>query len=55
MGADKRLPRLDFGAGGDENRVEHDVWYIDNWSFTLDLKIITTTVLNTFRGEINAY
>ncbi len=38
-----------------KNRVEHDVWYIDNWSFTLDLKIITTTVLNTFRGEINAY
>ncbi len=38
-----------------KNRVEHDVWYIDNWSFSLDLKIITATVLNTIRGEINAY
>jgi putative colanic acid biosynthesis UDP-glucose lipid carrier transferase len=25
-------------------RVEHDLWYIDNWSLGLDLKIIALTV-----------
>ncbi len=38
-----------------ENRVIHDVWYIENWSFWLDLKIILLTVINIFRGEKNAY
>lgn len=36
-------------------RVERDVWYIENWSFMLDLKIIAMTVVNLFRGEKNAY
>ncbi len=27
-----------------EKRVEHDLWYIDNWSLGLDLKIIFKTV-----------
>jgi undecaprenyl-phosphate galactose phosphotransferase/putative colanic acid biosynthesis UDP-glucose lipid carrier transferase len=38
-----------------ENRVEFDIWYIENWSLLLDIKIIIKTVLNVFRGEKNAY
>jgi polysaccharide biosynthesis protein PslA len=29
-----------------QKRVEHDLYYIDNWSLTLDLKIIALTVLS---------
>ena len=28
------------------NRVEHDLYYLENWSFWLDIKIIWKTVLN---------
>jgi putative colanic acid biosysnthesis UDP-glucose lipid carrier transferase len=38
-----------------ENRVEHDIWYIENWSLYLDLRIIARTVTNIFKGEENAY
>lgn len=38
-----------------ERRVEYDVWYIENWSFLLDLKIIVRTVLNAVKGESNAF
>lgn len=38
-----------------ENRVEFDIWYIENWSLLLDIKIIIKTVLNVFHGEKNAY
>ena len=38
-----------------ERRVEHDVWYIENWSILLDLKIMVRTVLNAFMGEKNAF
>ena len=37
-----------------EGRVKRDVWYIENWTFFLDLKIIIVTVLNMFKGEKNA-
>ncbi|MDR1257743.1 MAG: undecaprenyl-phosphate glucose phosphotransferase [Tannerellaceae bacterium] len=36
-------------------RVKRDVWYIENWSFFLDLKIIIVTIFNMFKGERNAY
>jgi undecaprenyl-phosphate galactose phosphotransferase/putative colanic acid biosynthesis UDP-glucose lipid carrier transferase len=36
-------------------RVEYDIWYIENWSFMLDLKIIFLTILNMLKGEKNAY
>ncbi len=36
-------------------RVEHDIWYIENWSLMLDIKIIFLTVINTAKGEENAY
>lgn len=38
-----------------EKRVECDVWYIENWSFLLDMKIIVRTVMNAFKGEKNAF
>jgi lipopolysaccharide/colanic/teichoic acid biosynthesis glycosyltransferase len=36
-------------------RVLTDVFYIENWSFLLDIKIILLTVWNMMRGEKNAY
>jgi putative colanic acid biosynthesis UDP-glucose lipid carrier transferase len=36
-------------------RVEADVWYLENWSFLFDLKIIFLTVWNAVRGEENAF
>jgi putative colanic acid biosynthesis UDP-glucose lipid carrier transferase len=36
-------------------RVEADVWYLENWSFLLDLKIIILTMKNSIRGDQNAY
>ncbi len=38
-----------------KNRVKYDVYYIENWSLWLDLKIIVQTVLNIFRGDQKAY
>lgn len=38
-----------------QKRVNFDLWYIRNWSFFLDLKIIVITVLNFIKGEPNAY
>jgi len=36
-------------------RVQHDIFYIENWSFFLDLKIIFQTFFNTMNGEEKAY
>jgi exopolysaccharide biosynthesis polyprenyl glycosylphosphotransferase len=36
-------------------RVHADVWYLENWSFQLDLKIIFLTFWITLRGDKNAY
>ena len=38
-----------------EKRVEYDVWYAENWTFFLDMKIIFRTVWNALKGEDNAY
>lgn len=38
-----------------KNRVRLDIFYIENWSFFLDIKIIMQTVLNVFKGEEKAY
>ncbi|MDY0780412.1 exopolysaccharide biosynthesis polyprenyl glycosylphosphotransferase [Tenacibaculum sp. IB213877] len=38
-----------------KNRVRLDIFYIENWSFLLDIKIIIKTVLNVFKGDENAY
>ncbi|TAF66231.1 MAG: undecaprenyl-phosphate glucose phosphotransferase [Cytophagales bacterium] len=37
------------------NRIRMDVFYVENWSFFLDLKIIVMTVVNMLRGEKNAF
>jgi putative colanic acid biosynthesis UDP-glucose lipid carrier transferase len=37
------------------NRIKFDIFYIENWSLTLDLKIIYQTVLNMCKGEEKAY
>ena len=36
-------------------RVEADVWYLENWSFLLDMKIIFLTIWNSVRGDKNAF
>ena len=38
-----------------ERRVEHDIWYIEHWTFLLDLKIIVRTVINAFGKEEKAF
>ena len=38
-----------------KDRVDHDIWYIENWSILLDIKIIFRTVFNVFNGEDKAY
>jgi len=37
-----------------QRRVEHDLYYIDNWSFLLDIQIILLTLFSK-RAFINAY
>ncbi len=38
-----------------KNRIRFDIFYIENWSFFLDIKIIFKTILNVFQGEEKAY
>ena len=35
-------------------RIEYDLWYIENWTFTLDLQIIFTTIWQMLKGKTNA-
>lgn len=36
-------------------RVEYDIWYLENWSLIVDVKIMFLTVYNIVRGEKNAF
>ena len=36
-------------------RIEYDIWYMENWSIWLDMKIILMTVFKTLQGDKNAY
>ena len=37
------------------NRVKYDIFYVENWSILLDLKIVVLTVVNAINGEDKAY
>jgi len=37
------------------NRVKYDIFYIENWSLLLDIKIVIQTFTNAIRGEEKAY
>lgn len=38
-----------------EERIKHDIWYIENWSFWLDIRIIFLTIIRTLKGDKEAY
>ncbi len=38
-----------------QRRIEKDIFYIKNWSFFLDIKIIFLTFYNTLKGDEQAY
>jgi exopolysaccharide biosynthesis polyprenyl glycosylphosphotransferase len=45
------------GLRGDtsiEERIKHDIFYIENWTFLFDIKIILRTIINGFINK-NAY
>nr|WP_315224216.1 exopolysaccharide biosynthesis polyprenyl glycosylphosphotransferase [uncultured Flavobacterium sp.] len=37
------------------NRVKYDIFYVENWSILLDIKIILNTIYNTLKGDKKAY
>ena len=37
-----------------EKRVQYDLWYLENWSFWLDIKIVFLTVWSMIKGNENA-
>lgn len=37
------------------NRVKYDIFYLENWSLLLDIKIVLATVVNAVKGEEKAY
>lgn len=38
-----------------QKRVDYDLWYIENWSFFLDIQIIASTIFKMIKGDPNAY
>ncbi|MBR3010303.1 MAG: exopolysaccharide biosynthesis polyprenyl glycosylphosphotransferase [Prevotella sp.] len=38
-----------------EERIRRDIWYLENWTFWLDLKIILKTALTIIRPDKRAY
>lgn len=38
-----------------EGRFKRDVWYIENWSSILDIKIIVVTIYKVLKGDEQAY
>jgi putative colanic acid biosynthesis UDP-glucose lipid carrier transferase len=38
-----------------KKRVEYDLWYLENWSLWLDIRIMFLTAYNAIKGEENAY
>ena len=38
-----------------EGRVRADVWYLENWSLSLDINIIILTIWKVIKGDEKAY
>jgi putative colanic acid biosynthesis UDP-glucose lipid carrier transferase len=38
-----------------QRRVDHDIWYMENWTILLDFKIVALTVIRMFKGDQQAY
>lgn len=36
-------------------RIEHDIWYLENWSLLLDIKIVLLTIWVSITGSKNAF
>lgn len=37
------------------NRVKYDIFYLENWSILLDIKIVFQTIFNAIKGDKKAY
>lgn len=38
-----------------QNRVNFDIWYIENWTLWLDIQIIFQTIINLIKGDEKAF
>jgi putative colanic acid biosynthesis UDP-glucose lipid carrier transferase len=38
-----------------QERINHDIWYIENWSFWLDIEIIFLTVWQMLKWDTKGY
>ncbi|HEU4472782.1 MAG TPA: undecaprenyl-phosphate glucose phosphotransferase [Flavisolibacter sp.] len=38
-----------------QKRVDHDLWYLENWSLLLDIRIMIMTVYNTIKGKHDVF
>ena len=38
-----------------QKRVEYDLFYLENWTLLMDIKIVFLTVWNTVRGDDKAF
>jgi putative colanic acid biosynthesis UDP-glucose lipid carrier transferase len=37
------------------NRVKYDIYYLENWSILMDLRIVFKTIFDTLGGDDKAY
>ena len=37
------------------NRIKADIWYLENWSLFLDLKIVFLTIITMLKNDENVY
>jgi putative colanic acid biosynthesis UDP-glucose lipid carrier transferase len=37
------------------NRVNEDLWYLENWNIWLDIRILFLTVYKVFKGDEKAF